>query len=321
MLRFQDVDTSPEFQMRSKPAAKTRAAGHAVRGAEAMQTRKRCAGSAAAGMVLALLLLILVGSTLYIFAAKVWWFPTSITTLGNEIDHQFDLTLYITGIVFVLSQLGLAWVVWRYRDRGQRAHFSHGNNTMEVLWTAATLILFVGLGVMAKNAWAQVHFRDAAPNAVPIEVVAQQFAWNFHYPGPDATMGRTSPADVSASTSNPIGLVADDPAGKDDIVVPILVVPVNQEISLILKSQDVIHSFYIRELRLKQDLVPGMVIPIHFAPTQTGEYELACAELCGLGHYRMHSCMQVVSEADYNAWLAGGGQSLQRGNMKIGECQ
>jgi cytochrome c oxidase subunit 2 len=286
-----------------------------------MQARNRCAGSATAALFLALVLLILVGSTVYIFAAKVWWFPTSITTLGNEIDRQFNMTLYITGLVFVLSQLGLAWAVWRYRDKGQRATFSRGNNTFEVLWTVATLVMFVGLGVLAKNAWAQVHFRDAAPGAIPIEVVAQQFAWNFHYPGPDAALGRTAPENVSASTGNPVGLDDKDPAGKDDIVVPILVVPVNHEISLILKSQDVIHSFYIRELRLKQDLVPGMSIPIHFQPNQTGEYELACAELCGLGHYKMHSCMQVVSDDDYKAWLAGGGQSLQRGDMKIGECQ
>lgn len=286
-----------------------------------MEKRNRCAGSAATPVILASLILILVVSTLYIFINKVWWFPASITTVGDQIDHQFAVTLLITGIVFVASQVGLAWAVWRFRDRGQTVHFSRGNNTMEVVWTLATLIMFVGLGVMAKNAWAEVHFRDAVAGAIPIEVTAQQFAWNFRYAGPDGKFGRTDPTLVSASSGNPIGLDGNDPTGKDDIVVPVLVVPLNHEVELTLRAQDVIHSFYVRELRLKQDLVPGMQIPIHFLATQIGEYEIACAELCGLGHYRMHSCMQVVSDADYQAWLAGGGQAIQRGSMKIGECQ
>jgi cytochrome c oxidase subunit II len=286
-----------------------------------MQPRHRCAGSAASAVILSLLLLILVGSTLYIFIAKVWWFPGSITTLGDEIDHQFSLTLVITGIVFVLSQVGLAWVVWQYRDHGQPVKFSRGNNTMEVVWTLATFVMFVGLGAMAKNAWAQVHFRAAAPDALQVHVIGQQFAWNFQYPGKDGVFGRTDPNLVSASTGNPIGLDSNDKNAADDIVVPVLVVPLNHQVQLTLYSQDVIHSFYIRELRLKQDLVPGMQIPIHFTANQVGEYELACAELCGLGHYRMHSCMQVVSAADYQAWIANGGQPMQIGNMKIGECQ
>jgi len=286
-----------------------------------MQPKRQCAGSAATAALLALILLILVGSTLYIFIKKVWWFPVSITTLGNEIDHQFALTLLITGIVFVLSQVGLAWVIWQYRERGRAVKFSRGNNTMEVIWTLATFVMFVGLGVMAKNAWAQVHFRQAAADALQVRVIAQQFAWNFQYSGKDGAFGRTIPDLVSASTGNPIGLDSNDKNATDDIVVPILVVPVNHEVQLILRSQDVIHSFYIRELRLKQDLVPGMEIPIHFTANQIGEYELACAELCGLGHYRMHSCMQVVSDADYQAWIANGGQPMQAGNMKIGGCQ
>lgn len=283
--------------------------------------RNRCAGSAATAVVLALLILFLVGSTVYIFAAKTWWFPTAITTVGQQIDHQFFLTLIITGIVFILSQVGLAWAVWRYRDQGQKVQFSRGNNTMEVLWTLATLIMFVGLGVMAKNAWAEVHFREAAPGALPVEITAQQFAWNFRYPGPDGKFGRTDPSLVSASSGNPVGLDLNDPTAKDDVVVPVLVVPVGHEVELQLRSQDVIHSFYVRELRLKQDLVPGMLIPIHFTANEIGEYEIACAELCGLGHYRMRSCMQVVSQADYDKWLASGGQAMQSGSMKIGECQ
>jgi cytochrome c oxidase subunit 2 len=259
--------------------------------------------------------------SVYIFWAKIWWFPKAITDFGHEIDAQFTRTFVITGIVFVAAQLGLAYAVFAFRDRGQKATYFEGNNTMEIVWTLATIVLFVGLGLYARNAWAEVHFREAAPGALPIEITAQQFAWNFRYPGPDGKFGRTDPSLVSASSGNPVGLDLNDPAAKDDIVVPVLVVPVGREVELQLRSQDVIHSFYVRELRLKQDLVPGMLIPIHFTANDIGEYEIACAELCGLGHYRMHSCMQVVSPADYDKWLAGGGQAMPSGSMKIGECQ
>ncbi len=268
-----------------------------------MQRRQADKGSTTVAVSLAILLLILTISTVYIFAEKVWWFPPAITALGHEIDQQFHRTLIITGIVFVLAQVALAWVVFRYRDRGQQAHYSHGNNTMEFLWTLATLVMFVGLGVYAERTWAAVHFIGASPGALQVEVTGQQFAWNFRYPGPDGKFGRTDPALMNDSAGNPLGLDPNDPAAKDDLVVPILAVPVNREVELILRSKDVTHSFFVRELRLKQDTVPGMIIHIHFTPTQIGQYEVACAELCGLGHYRMRSFFQVLSEADFEKWL------------------
>lgn len=268
-----------------------------------MPNRKSRAGSATVPAILAILLVILVVSTVYIFGAKVWWFPPSINPIGHEIDHQFNLTLLITGIVFVLAQLVLAWVVIRFRDKGQRAQHVEGNAVMEVLWTLATLVMFVGLSIMAEKAWAVVHFLGAGPGALPIEVNAEQFQWNFHYAGADGKFGRTSPTLYNDASGNPVGIDPDDPAGKDDVVSPILVVPVNREIRLELHSKDVIHSFYVRELRLKQDLVPGLAINIHFTPMQLGNYEIACAELCGLGHYRMRSELRVVSEADFETWL------------------
>lgn len=240
--------------------------------------------------------------TVYIFMAKIWWFPPAITDFGHEIDSQFTRTFVITGIVFVAAQLGLALAVFKFRDRGQKAHYFEGNNTMEIVWTLATIVLFVGLGLYARNAWAQVHFIGAAPGALPIEVTAQQFAWNFRYAGPDGKFGREKPELVSASTGNPVGLDSTDPASKDDIVSPVIAVPAGREVELILRSQDVTHSFYVRELRLKQDAVPGMEIHMHFTATVPGDYELACAELCGLGHYRMHSMLQVMTEPDFEKW-------------------
>jgi cytochrome c oxidase subunit 2 len=268
-----------------------------------MLRKQREQGSTSVALAMALFLTLMTVITVYIFMAKVWWFPPAITDLGHEIDAQFMRTLLITGIVFVAAQLGLAIAVFRFRDRGQKATYFEGNNTMEIVWTLATVVLFVGLGLYARNAWAQVHFMGAAPGAIPIEITAQQFVWNFRYAGPDGQFGRTKPERVSASTGNPVGLDSTDPLAKDDIVSPVIAVPVGREVELIIRSQDVTHSFYVRELRLKQDAVPGMEIHMHFTATVPGNYEIACAELCGLGHYRMHSMLTVLSEADFEKWL------------------
>jgi cytochrome c oxidase subunit 2 len=268
-----------------------------------MPRRKSERGSTTVALSLAVFLVLMTVVTVYIFMAKVWWFPAAITDFGHEIDAQFFRTFVITGIVFVLAQFGLAVAVFKFRDRGQKATYFEGNNTMEIVWTLATVVLFVGLGLYARSAWAQVHFMGAAPGALPIEITAQQFAWNFRYAGPDGKFGREKPELVSASTGNPVGLDSTDPASKDDIVSPVIAVPVNREIELIIRSQDVTHSFYVRELRLKQDAVPGMEIHMHFNATEVGNYEIACAELCGLGHYRMHSMLNVMSEADFEKWM------------------
>jgi cytochrome c oxidase subunit 2 len=260
-------------------------------------------GSTSAALAMAIFLVLMTVISVYIFWAKVWWFPPAITDFGHEIDAQFTRTFIITGVVFVLAQFGLALAVFRFRDRGQKATYFEGNNTMEIVWTLATVVLFVGLGLYARSAWAQVHFMGAAPGAIPIEVTAQQFAWNFRYAGPDGKFGRTKPDLVSASTGNPVGLDSTDPTAKDDIVAPVIAVPVGREVELIIRSQDVTHSFYVRELRLKQDAVPGMEIHMHFTANVPGDYEIACAELCGLGHYRMHSMLSVLSEPDYEKWL------------------
>jgi cytochrome c oxidase subunit 2 len=260
-------------------------------------------GSTTVALAFSVFLVLMTVISVYCIAAKVWWFPPAITDFGHEIDAQFTRTFLITGIVFVLAQFGLAMAIFKFRDRGQKATYFEGNNTMEIVWTLATVVLFVGLGLYGRNAWAQVHFIGAAPGALQIEVTAQQFAWNFRYAGPDGKFGREKPELVSASTGNPVGLDSTDPASKDDIVSPVIAVPAGREVELIIRSQDVTHSFYVRELRMKQDAVPGMEIHMHFTADTPGNYELACAELCGLGHYRMHSMLQVMTEADFEKWM------------------
>jgi cytochrome c oxidase subunit 2 len=267
-----------------------------------MRSRKTEEGSGAAGSFLSLLLVTLVVATTYIFAARIWPMPPAITRVGDWIDGQYSLTLWITGIIFILAQLALAWVVFRYRDHGQKVHFVRGSHVLEVVWTTATLVLFMAMGAMAVHAWAQVHFTSPKPNALDIDVMAEQFTWNFRYAGPDGKFAPAAPQYYNDSYGNPFGINPDS-KDKDDIVSPVLVVPVDREIELRMQSKDVIHSFYVRELRIKQDVVPGMIIPIHFTPLKIGKYELLCAQLCGMGHNRMHSYLEVVSEADFQKWL------------------
>src|SRR5579863_6842110 len=267
-----------------------------------MLSRRTERGSTSVALAFAVFLVLMTVVSVYIFWAKIWWLPPAINSLGHEIDAQLARTFLITGVVFVLAQLGLAYAIFQFRDRGQKATYFEGNNTMEIVWTLATVVLFVGLGLYARNAWAEVHFMGASPGALQIEVTGQQFVWNFRYAGPDGKFGREEPELVSASTGNPIGLDPTDPASKDDIVSPVIAVPVGREVELVLLSQDVTHAFYVRELRLKQDLVPGMEIHMHFTATVPGDYELVCAELCGLGHYRMHSMLTVMSEPDFEKW-------------------
>jgi len=268
-----------------------------------MRRKTSEAGSTAVAFLLALVLVVFTIITVYIFAAKTWWFPPPITAFGVQIDQQFHRTLLITGVVFVLAQLGLAWVIFRYRDQGQKVNFFEGNSTMEFVWTLGTVLLFVGLGLYGEHAWAEAHFQGEAPGAMEVEITGQQFSWTFRYAGRDGKWGRTLPERVSASTGNTLGLDPADPAGKDDIVSPVMYVPVNREVELLIRTMEVTHSFYVRELRLKQDAVPGMVIHMHFNATVPGEYEIVCAELCGLGHSRMRTFLNVVSQADYDKWM------------------
>lgn len=265
--------------------------------------RKRNSGSAAPAVLLALSLAVLVVATVYVFSAHLFPPPPAMTRVAVQVDHQYSLTLYATGAAFVLAQLGLAYALLRFRDRGQRAHFTRGSVPLEILWTCLTAFVFLGLGIRGSRVWAQVQFTPPAPDPIHIEVTATQFVYTFRYAGPDGRFGRLDPALVNAPAGNPLGLDPNDPLAKDDIVTSTLTVPVNHPVELLLRSQDVIHNFFVRELRLQQDVVPGMVIPLHFTADRTGRCEIVCTQLCGLGHSKMHSYLNVVSESAYQDFL------------------
>jgi len=258
------------------------------------------------GRALAVIIWILTLGSVSLFFVKKWWFPTSISEHAPAIDRQFMLTIIVVGLSFTAAQIGLGYMVWKYRDRGQkdRALYSHGSNRLEVVWTIVTAVIFIGLGIMGQSVWASLHFNKAPAGAFKVEVVAQQFQWNFHYTGKDGVLGRTEPSLIDDSALNFIGLDETDPNAKDDQTHSVIAIPQGQPVELILRAKDVTHNFWVPQLRFKQDLVPGMAISVHFTAITPGKYELACAELCGQLHFKMRSFMLVLPMDEHQALMA-----------------
>lgn len=212
-----------------------------------------------------------------------YWLPRDISEHGRQIDHLFYFVLALTGAVFVATETALFWFAWKYdaRTNSQPARFTHGSHEVEVLWTLAPAATLVFIAIYQMNAWANVKMRQ--PN-VPVlaEVTARQFEWRIRYPGTD---GRFDTLD-------------------DVHVVNDLHVPVDRDVLITLKSQDVLHSFFLPNLRIKQDAVPGMKIPVWFKAREVGEFDLVCAELCGWGHYKMKGRLTVQTQSAFQQWLA-----------------
>ena len=265
--------------------------------------RKRERGSTAPAALFALAVIALVATTVLVFVSRKYAAPAPITANARDVDHQFHLTLWLTGSLFVLSQLALAFAVMRFRDRGQRARFLPGNNKLEILWTSTAIILFLGLGALGRKAWAAVRYTGSSTGSIQVEVTGMQFRFMFRYPGPDGKFGRLDPALIDAPGGKPLGIDPNSPEGKDDIVTGTLAVPIGHPVELLIRSQDVIHDFFVRELRLQQDAVPGLVISEHFTPERLGTYDIVCTQLCGLGHQKMHATLVVMTDSDYENFL------------------
>lgn len=218
-----------------------------------------------------------------------WSLPPNWSTQGVAIDQLFWIIFWITAVAFVLVELGVVWFAIRYRHReGGEAKYTHGNNTLEIVWTAFPALVLVALGIYSGQLWADIRFPSSFPeDALTISVVAKQFEWNVTYPGADMELGN-----------------ADDFTIRNQFHIP-----ANRKVVVRLESEDVLHSFFLPELRVKQDAVPGMVIPIWFEATQAAEFQITCAELCGLGHYRMRGRVKVHEAAAYDQWY--GEQSLE----------
>ena len=235
--------------------------------------------------------------------------PEAASAHSAQIDSMMGLVHWLMLILFLIWAPFFLYTLVRFRaSRNPKADYrgvaSHLSTYQEVGVVVAELVLLFGFAVPT---WAELRSESHYPpegESTVVHVIAEQFAWNIHYPGPDGMFGERVPELVDLQT-NPVGLRPGDPAAADDIVtVNEMHVPVDKPVIVHLTSKDVIHSFTLTEMRVKQDAIPGLSIPLYFTPIKTGAWEIACAQLCGLGHYRMRGYFTVHSASDYEAWLA-----------------
>ena len=259
------------------------------------------------GEVVALLFLFL-SITVMTVVGFGWhsWAPEVASEHGVGVDGVIEYLRLTTGAILVIGTLALMWFVWR-SGRGKATEIPRMRRRTEDLASlvpvlAMALIAEAGVLVKGLPVWEQVY-GEPPEGATIVEATGKQFEWLLRYPGPDGVFGRTDPALID-NVSNLVGIDPADPAGADDIVLRNqLHVAVGQTVALRIKARDVLHSFSVPAMRLKQDAVPGSVIPIQFVPTRTGEFEIACAELCGMGHYSMRARVVVHEAAEFDAWL------------------
>jgi cytochrome c oxidase subunit II len=214
------------------------------------------------------------------------WLPPDVSTFGPSIDSMLKLIIYVVGTAFVLTEGTLLTFVILYRRRkGGRAFFARGESLRELAWVlipvVIVVVLDVAIDVRAKPIWELVKEQSPAAG-LTVKLEALQFGWEFTYPGPDGQFG--TPDDLVQTTT--------------------LTVPAGQVIRLIMGSKDVIHSFYVPQLRLRQDAVPGREIPVWFEATQPGKYEIACSQLCGISHFAMKGILRVLTPEEYQQWVS-----------------
>ena len=257
------------------------------------------------GKIFAVVVVVITLVTAYAVITHMWWMPVDISVHGPKIDHQIEETILVAGLLFIAGQVVLAAFVFLYGGAKGKIKQIPGGAKPLVLFA----FILVGTEVLAlsfigSKAWGAVYFEAPDPSSMRIDVQAGQFAYYFRYPGPDGSFGPLHPELINEGSQNYFGIDQDhDADAKDDIVTAELAIPVNKPILLTLHSKDVGHAFDVRELRIQQDFVPGIVIPIHFTATQTGRFEIVCTQLCGLGHYNMKAYLSVLSPADFDDWL------------------
>jgi cytochrome c oxidase subunit 2 len=245
-----------------------------------------------------LILITLAGCGLFFF--RPVWFPLPITPEALVFDRQFGWTLRIAGAIFIAVQVLLAWSIVRGMRRSSTQATHGANRWVEIGWTAATAALFLTLALTGSRGWAHTAVRSRSKET--IEVYSHQFAWNFRYPGLDGRFGVTGTGFINDAAGNSIGIDPADKAGRDDVTTASLRIPAGRDVLLLLHSRDVIHDFFVRELRTKQDIIPGMEILLDVHVDKPGQYEIACAELCGLGHSQMRSLLIVMAPEEYDSW-------------------
>lgn len=208
------------------------------------------------------------------------YLPENISTYGGDVDFLFRLIYYITGVSLILVLAALVYLLFRYRARpGGRAIYYHGNTRLEIIWTTIPALVFMIIGILSGRVWSDI--RMTLPETdLRVRVTASQFNWMMTYPGLDGQLGTADDYNLENA----------------------LKTPVDRPLRLVLTSKDVIHSFFLPNVRLKQDALPGRDIEVWFEPTKVGKYEIPCAELCGFGHSNMKGFLTVLSAEEFDAW-------------------
>ena len=248
--------------------------------------------------------------------SKLFPFPVVASAHGHDIDMMIYLVHILMAILFV--GWGIFFITalvkfnkWWHPKANYTGVTSHVSTQLEVLVAVIEIILLVGFSIPF---WAkQVNALPDRPDKIEVKILAEQFAWNVHYPGADGIFGKTD-LKYFDKQSNPLGLDPKDPNGKDDIAtINQLHLPIGHPVIIHLSSRDVMHSFKVPVMRVTQDIIPGMSIPTWFTPTKTGKFEIACAQLCGLGHYRMKGYLTIDTDEEFKAWLASQAPSTSEG--------
>jgi cytochrome c oxidase subunit 2 len=253
-------------------------------------------------MKLVVVLVLLVVGTLVFHFMSPWWF-TPIASNWEAIDTTIDITFVITGIVFVLVNLFMAYAIYRFRyNPSRRARYEPENKKLETWLTAITAVGVAAMLAPGLIVWAD--FVDPPEDADVIEVVGQQWQWNYRLPGNDGVLGAVDARFVGPD--NPFGMSPTDSNGLDDVLIASneLHLPLDRPVKVLLRSKDVLHNFAVPQFRVKMDLVPGMVTYVWFTPTKIGKYDVLCMELCGIAHYAMRGYVVVDEQADFDSWLA-----------------
>lgn len=257
----------------------------------------------------------------------VWWcnelyYPKSTMDYGassiegQNIDDMMWITIIITGIVFFITQILLFWFAFKYQktDKRRALFFAH-NNKLELIWTSIPAIVLTVLVVYGLKYWF-IFTGDAPKNSQVVEITGHQFAWEIRYPGKDGIFGRKNYKLTDPAKSNQLGVDWSDEASHDDIHVPTtMYVVVDKPVKLIIHAQDVIHDVGLPAFRMKMDAVPGTPTTLWFTPIYTTEemkkisgnpnyvYEIACDQMCGVGHFTMRGVINVVTQKEYNAYM------------------
>ena len=245
-------------------------------------------------------LAVIIGSVLFHIFTPWWW--TDIASNWGAMDDTINLTFWIGGGVFILICLFMVYCTFKFSYKeGRNVEYKPEDNKLEKILTVATTLGVAALLAPGLIVWNE--FINTPKNALNIEVMAWQWGWQYRLPGEDGKLGTVQVAKIS--DENPFGINLDDPNGKDDVLIQSdeLHLKTNRPVQILLRSVDVLHNFYVPQFRSKMDAIPGIITYYWFEPNKVGEYEVLCAEYCGLGHYGMRAKVVVENEQNYENWL------------------